>query len=150
MERQAAAPFIGRELESLQGQNPGEDYEFRQVVRDLRDALRLLQDNRPRMAADQIGRAAYTMRRSQNFRLRREIVNTETAQNLALRGRADRAARMVRTVLSNLRQGGGPPPPPQDPDYANRAEWRRDIRDLITQQENPSDAPLLFSNVARM
>jgi hypothetical protein len=105
---------------------------IRQVIVELQDALSLLENNQPYYAAEYLDEAQRLLRYTRDPRLLRERDAIYRAGAFAQRGSSWQAARIVREVLYRLQQGGGPPPPPdRDRDQANRAEWRRDIRDLI-------------------
>lgn len=107
----------------------GGDGELAEIIDDLRDAMRYLRQNQINAARRNL-QIAYRMAvGSQWQQIRREAEPIRQADQAAAYGQIPNAARITALVLRRLQGGGGGDP--SDPDYANRAEWRRDIRDLI-------------------
>lgn len=101
------------------------------VVDELRDAMRDFRRNDITGARLNLQAAYRQAVRSQWQRVRQEAEPIRQADEAAARGRIQTAQRITSGVLQRLQGGGGGGGNPSDPDYANRQEWRRDIRDLI-------------------
>lgn len=112
-----------------QGGGGGGGSDLDQVVDDLRDALGDFRRNDISGARMNLQAAYRVAVRTQYQRIRREAEPIRQADQAAAYGQIPNAARITSTVLRRLQNGGGGGG--QDPDYANRREWRRDIRDLI-------------------
>lgn len=110
------------------GGGHGPDRRF--VVQNLRSAIGALEAHQAWRAVPMIQAAHVRAQRSQDGRLRQASHWIARAQRQAVMNRIWDACETLRRTLGFLRgQGGGGQP--ADPDSANRAEWRRDIRDLI-------------------
>lgn len=104
--------------------------QYWQAIQELQGALSLLDSNQAAWARQNLGRAYQIMIRSPDQTLRLESNQVRYADQLAARNQSFEAAGIVRGILARLQHGGGGGGG-QDPDFANRREWRRDIRDLI-------------------
>ncbi len=123
--------WLVRQIQQGQG---GNGWEKQQVIRELHRAYRFLSGGQAfparRILADEYQR----MVRSQDFQLRQEAQYVAYADRLAAANRILEAAQHVNAILHRLgagNGGGGGGGWPNDPDQANRREWRKDIRDLI-------------------
>jgi hypothetical protein len=112
-----------------QGGGGGGGGQLAEVIDDLRDAMYDFRRNDISGARMNLQAAYRVAVRSQWQKIRQEAEPIRQADQAAAYGQIPNATRITALVLRRLQSGGGGGG--NDPDWGNRQEWRRDIRDLI-------------------